>query len=234
MKRFFDPDLFARTYRDPLAWASLLVDLLPLIAVVLFGWKAVPLVALYWLENLIIGAFTALRMIGSVAGNIVNLAAALFMVPFFTVHYGMFCFGHGIFLRMFAGGSAGGGSHAPGIDGMRSLIDWALGTGTHMTWFVTAIIAVNALFYLVDFILRGGYRKADLQVEMFAPYGRIVTLHVAIILGAGLMLAFGQPLLGVLILIFLRVVFGIILNMMRQRKIEGGDSKVLNALAEAG
>jgi hypothetical protein len=48
------------------------------------------------------------------------------------------------------------------------------------------------------------------------------------------MLAFGQPLLGVLILIFLRVVFGIILNMMRQRKIEGGDSKVLNALAEAG
>jgi len=232
MKRFFDPDLFARTYRDPLAWASLLVDLLPVIAVVFFGWKAVPLVALYWLENLIIGAFTALRMIGTVAGNIANLAIALFMVPFFTFHYGMFCFGHGIFLRAFAGGD--GDIEGPGITGMRSLVDWALSTGSHMTWFVTAIIAVNALFYLVDFILRGGYRTAEIQVEMFAPYGRIVTLHVAIILGAGLMLAFGQPLLGVLILIVLRVVFGMILNMMRQKKIEGGGSKVLNALAEAG
>ena len=54
MNRFFDPDLFARAYRDPMAWLTLLVDLLPVIAVVFFGWKAVPLVALYWLENLVI------------------------------------------------------------------------------------------------------------------------------------------------------------------------------------
>ncbi len=48
------------------------------------------------------------------------------------------------------------------------------------------------------------------------------------------MMAFGQPLLGVLILIILRVAFGMILNMLRQRKIEGGGSKILNAVAEAG
>ena len=233
MKRFFDPDLFWRTYRDPLSWLTLLVDLLPVTAVILFGWSAVPLVALYWLENLIIGAFTILRMLGTVAANVVNLAMALFMVPFFTVHYGMFCFGHGIFLRAFAGGGSGG-SDAPGYDGMRSLVEWALGTGPHMMWFVTAIIAVNGVFFLVDFVLRGGYREAQLPVEMFAPYGRIVTLHVAIILGAGLMLALGQPLLGVLILIVLRVAFGMALNMLRRRRIDGEGSAVLNAVAEAG
>jgi hypothetical protein len=231
MNRFFDPDLFARTYRDPMAWLTLLVDLLPIIAVVFFGWKAVPLVALYWLENLVIGAFTVLRMIGTAANNVLNLAGAAFMVPFFTVHYGMFCFGHGIFLRSFAGGEEGSG---PFGGGPLSLIDWALSTGSHMIWFVMAIIGVNAIFYVTDFILRGGYREAELGAEMFAPYGRIVTLHVAIILGAGLMLAVGQPLLGVLILIILRVVFGMILNMLRQRKIEGGGSKLMNAVAEAG
>ena len=231
MNRFFDPDLFARTYRDPMAWLTLLVDLLPVIAVLFFGWSAVPLVALYWLENLIIGTFTILRMLGTAANNVLNLARAAFMVPFFTVHYGMFCYGHGIFLRSFAGGDEGAGPF--GGDPL-SLIDWALGSGSHMMWFVSAIIAVNAVFYLVDFILRGGYREAQIQTDMFAPYGRIVTLHVAIILGAGLMMAFGQPLLGVLILIMLRVAFGMILNMLRQRRIEGGSNSVLNAVAEAG
>ncbi len=232
MNRFFDPDLFARTYRDPLAWLTLLVDLLPIIAVIFFGWKAVPLVALYWLENLVIGAFTIFRMLGTIAANALNIPIALFMVPFFTVHYGMFCFGHGIFLSAFAGGKVG--DAAPGIDGMRTLVDWALGTGPYMLWFIGAIILVNAIFYLVDFIGRGDYRNTQLPVEMFAPYGRIVTLPVAIILGAGLMLAVGQPLLGVLILIILRVAFGMILNMLRRRKIEGGGSKLMNAVAEAG
>lgn len=232
MNRFLDPDLFVRTYRDPLAWLTLLVDMLPVIAVVFFGWKAVPLVALYWLENLVIGAFTIFRMLGTIAANLLNIPIALFMVPFFTVHYGMFCFGHGIFLSAFAGG--GVGDPSPGFNGMRTLVDWALGTGPYMLWFVGAIILVNAIFYVVDFIGRGDFRNTQLPVEMFAPYGRIVTLHVAIILGAALMLAFGQPLLGVLILIMLRVGFGMVLNMLRQRKIEGGGSKLANAIAEAG
>ena len=62
MKSFLGPDLIARTYRDPIAVAVLLVDLLPILAVLVFGWGATPLVALYWLENLVIGMFTVLRM----------------------------------------------------------------------------------------------------------------------------------------------------------------------------
>ncbi|HAE94268.1 MAG TPA: hypothetical protein DCG65_06890, partial [Hyphomonas atlantica] len=52
----------------------------------------------------------------------------------------------------------------------------------------------------------------------FSPYGRIVTLHVAIILGA--LLAFGsdEPLFGVLLLILMRVVFGIALSAYRQHR----------------
>ena len=226
MKRFIDPDLIGRTYRDPLALLSLAVDLLPIAAVILFGWKAVPLVALYWLENLVIGAFTILRMIGTVANNVVNIGIVLFMVPFFTVHYGMFCYGHGVFLQSFSG------AHQFNESPLQ-LVQWALGSGSYMMWFVAAIIAVNAAFYVVDYILRGGYREAQPQVEMFAPYGRIVTLHVAIILGAGIMMAFGQPMLGVLILIFLRVVFGMILNLMRRRKIEGTGGPLFTAMAEA-
>ena len=53
--RFIDPSEVARAYRDPLSWASLAVDLLPILAVIAFSWGPTPLVALYWLENLVIG-----------------------------------------------------------------------------------------------------------------------------------------------------------------------------------
>ena len=118
--RFVDPAEIVRAYRDPLSLASLAVDLLPIVAVIAFGWGATPLVALYWLENLVIGVFTVARMIGTAFANVGNLLGALFMAPFFTVHYGGFCYGHGVFLSVFAGQD-----DFPSPEG---LLRWALGT----------------------------------------------------------------------------------------------------------
>jgi len=209
--RFIDPSEVARAYRDPLSWASLAVDLVPVIAVIAFGWSATPLVALYWLENLVIGLFTIARMLGSAIGNLLNLAAALFMGPFFFVHYGAFCYGHGVFLHAFA---TDGGD----LPGPLGLIAWAAGTAPEMLWFVGAIVLVNLAFLAIDYFGRGEYRTSNPGAEMFQPYGRIVTLHVAIILGAGLAFALNEPLLGVLLLILIRVVFGVVLTVLRRRK----------------
>jgi hypothetical protein len=211
-KPILDPAELARAYRDPLSWAALSVDLLPVVAVLAFGWGATPLVALYWLENLVIGLFTIFRMIGTAAAALLNLATALFVVPFFTVHYGGFCFGHGVFLNAFA---TGGENVFPTPVG---LVRWAVGTAPEMLWFVAAIAAVSALFYAVDFIGRGEYRRSNPMAEMFSPYGRIVTLHIAIILGAAVAFSLNEPLLGVLLLILIRVVFGVAMTVMRRRK----------------
>ncbi len=210
--RFFDPSELVRAYRDPLSWVSLAVDLAPVWAVFVFGWTATPLVALYWLENLVIGVFTILRMIGTALSSVVSFAMALFMVPFFFFHYGMFCFVHGIFVRAFAGGEDGGAFEPV------SLIQWALGTAPEMVGFVAAIAGVSLLFYVFDFLGRGEYKTSNPQAEMFSPYGRIVTLHIAIILGAGVAFSLNEPLAGVLLLIFIRVVFGIVMTVLRRRK----------------
>jgi hypothetical protein len=209
--RFLDPSEVARAYRDPLSLVSLAVDLMPVIAVFAFGWGATPLVALYWLENLVIGAFTILRMIATALASFVSLAMTLFIVPFFFFHYGMFCFVHGIFIRAFAPGEDDGAFEPV------SLIQWALGTAPEMLWFLAAIIVVSALYYAFDFLWRGEYKASNPQQEMFSPYGRIVTLHIAILLGAGVAFSLNEPLAGVLLLIFIRVLFGMFQTVQRRR-----------------
>lgn len=201
----------ARAFRDPLAWVSLGVDLLPILAIAAFGWGAVALVALYWLENLVIGVFTILRMVGAGFFRPAMLAVCLFTVPFFCAHYGLFSYGHGLFVRELAG------AHSAD-DTISGLIGWALGTGAHMPLFVAAIALINAAFYARDYIIRGEARESNPFQEMFMPYDRIITLHVALILGALLTLKLGQPLLGVLFLLLIRVAYGLLTALRRRKK----------------
>lgn len=207
------PSLIARAYADPLARLNLAVDFLPILAIFLFGWGATPLVALYWLENLVIGVFAAARILGSglammKRGNNEG-AGAFFLAPFFCVHYGGFCWGHGVFLATFA-------MPEMGFPDPRLLIGWALSSGPHIVWFLAAIIAANLAVFLIDFIGRGEINRVNPADEMGAPYGRIFTLHIAIILGAAFAFGAGDPLMGVLLLILIRVAFGMILA-VRQR-----------------
>ncbi len=72
------------------------INLLPVIGTIVFGWSALSLILIYWIENLIIGAINALKMLiaGGTAGW-VGLLASLFLTAFFAVHYGFFCYAHG-------------------------------------------------------------------------------------------------------------------------------------------
>ena len=127
MLSWLSPENLSRTYRDPVAWAILLVDLFPVYAIFAFGWDATSLVFLYWLENVVIGAMTLLRMItSSVRMGIVGLPVMVFLGPFFTFHYGMFCFVHGVFLVAFSAMSGGGDMGFPSPLGV---VGFALASG---------------------------------------------------------------------------------------------------------
>lgn len=218
MLNFLDLNTLARTYRDPIAWLILAVDLFPIIAVLTMGWGAVALVFLYWLENLIIGAVTLAKMTATSMrdgpGGLIGMA---FLGPFFFVHYGMFCFVHGVFVGVFANLST---NTDPGFPTPFSLIDQALASGPNMATFVLAIIAVQVILYVQDYIWRGAYRESSIQTEMMAPYGRIVVLHFGIFAGAFAMVALGEPMLGVLALIFLRALWGVFLTVRRRMQLD--------------
>lgn len=89
--------------------ALVAANLVPLFGVAFLGWRLYDVMLIYWLENGVIGAFTALRM----ATATEERASALAFVPFFTVHYGLFWLVHGVFVVTLFGAEGPFGS-APG------------------------------------------------------------------------------------------------------------------------
>ncbi|MEO0548514.1 MAG: DUF6498-containing protein [Pseudomonadota bacterium] len=226
MNHYLDPNTLARTYRDPVALAILAVDLFPAFAVIGLGWGAVPLVFLYWLENLVIGVVALARMLAtSMKDSPVGALGMLFVGPFFVVHYGMFCFVHGIFVATFANEGLTGGGESFGFPTPLGLIDIALSSGPYLPNFLLVIIALQVFLFVRDFLMRGEYLEASIEKEMRAPYGRIVVLHFGLFAGAFALVTLGEPMLGVLFLIIFRAVFGVILTVGRRYRLDEAQAK---------
>ncbi len=91
--------LSPRYLSTPSALALIAANLLPLAGVLLWGWDLYGLMLLYWMETGIIGLFGILQI------ALTARWAALFMVPFFIVHFGGFMMGHLLFLTALFGGT---------------------------------------------------------------------------------------------------------------------------------
>lgn len=229
----------------PLAFL-IAANLIPVAGVLIWGWSVFEIVALYWFENVIIGAFNILKMLTASgefptqeqlkqAGNanehpdmpeyLRNPAATggirhgikLFLIPFFTVHYGMFCLVHGVFVGVLLGGKGGGMAMSGGpFEGVGRMFQVIFGSGGK--WFVLAVVASHLVSYLANFIWKGEFRRVSASDLMMAPYGRIVVLHVAIILGAFVITALGSPLFLLLLLITGKIVLDAKLHIRSHRK----------------
>lgn len=122
-----------------------------------------------------------------------------FFIPFFTVHYGMFCLVHGVFIFVLLGGDGMIGMGPGPFGGLYSRVTSVLSNGL---WIALWGLVVSHLFsYIYYFLYLGEYRRTNVAMLMMAPYGRIVVLHVAILFGAFATHLLGQPLVLLLLLI---------------------------------
>lgn len=190
--------------RYPSLVGSILVNVAPLAGILFWGWGIGPLVLLYWLENVVVGGVTLLRMITSGLASGVAAVGLLFIVPFFVFHYGLFCFVHGIFVMVFLGGAQ---QTSTLVDSPVALFEAALHAAPNMPWMLGLIAAWRLTLFLTQFVLRGEFERSNPMIEMGRPYGRIITLHFAIFAGAFAMMALGQPTWGMFALIGLKTVF---------------------------
>jgi hypothetical protein len=236
-------DVYRRTASTRTAIALVAANAIPLIGVLFLGWSLLTILVIYWVENGIVGLWNVPKIIlaqGSIVPTRWNMppsaAAALStlrlpgagragLALFFIVHYGLFWLGHGFFvLNLPAFASFGASVLEPCID-----------TGTFPTFpdagaacapgpfgglvGPSVALAAVALFlshgasFLFNYLGRREYLNASPPVQMFAPYGRVVVLHLTIIFGAFIAALLGAPIGALIVLVVLKTAFDLRLHL---------------------
>jgi Family of unknown function (DUF6498) len=182
------------------AWVLVAANLVPLVGVLLWDWSVFALLALFWMENVMLGVFFALRMLCADPRDAALWAGKLFMVPFFCFHYGMFTAIHGVFVFSLFGGKSYSAS------GLQVLEPAARAASELGLWLpLGALLASHAFSFLWNYLVGGEFRRASLPALMAKPYGRVVVLHLAIILGGFGAMALGSPVWALLVLLALKI-----------------------------
>lgn len=193
---------------------------LPLVGVLLLGWDWREVVLLYWFENISIGlamVVTLWRTAHAPAAtpdpetaqtapptppdttqapptdptrNMEGPVAGTFLAGFFAMHYGMFTLVHGVFVLLLVGGIMAPVESTTPINWWGVLTVWVIGTAVQL-W--AAIVGPLPR-------LRG-------TMLMFSVYPRIFALHITIILGVFVILAFQWGAAAALLLIGLHALF---------------------------
>lgn len=196
-----------------------LVNLLPLGGVLFFNWDVAALVVLYWSENLVLGFFTLTKML--VTSPLGGLPLGLF----FIIHYGGFCAGHGMFILMLlmdADVDSMSGDPWPLflvfpqmlINVVREVLAQA-----PPQWMVAfaALFVSHGVSFVLNFLLGPEREQGNPGKLMSAPYGRIVVLHIAIIFGGFAVMALGQPVAMLLVLVLLKIGLDVKLHLREHR-----------------
>ena len=189
----------------------ILANLVPLAGVLLLDWQVFDILLLYWVENVVIGIINVLRM------AVCRSRDALFMIPFFIVHYGMFCFGHLSAIVAFFGDA----------EGIASAVDIFVGEGFAESlrsplWIgIVAIFLSHLVSFFSNFVAAGEYRNTTARALMQRPYGRIIALHIAVIIGAGLVEWLGSPVWMLAVLVAAKIAMDLRLHASERRKLSG-------------
>jgi hypothetical protein len=221
-------------------------NLVPLAGVLWWGWNVYALLILYWLENGIIGAINVAKIrraegtAGSgvatfrMSGQATQSKAA--MVGFFVMHYGIFWAVHGIFvftLPLFLGlGSVAadvGDGLTPTVrpDGSVALDGLFPSVDAGLRWDVIVVGGIGLAIshvasYFLNFVGRGEYRRVSPAAQTMAPYGRLLVLHMTIILGALFSGFAGSPVGAVAVLVVAKTVLDLVLHVAEHRRAGGG------------
>jgi len=172
------------------------------VGIVFFAWPTFTVLALYWLENVIIGAFTTLRILaaGAVTGRYFG---SLAIAAFFTLHYGFFCLVHGFFVAALFGGIRPGGSF---VDPVLLMVGRIAGDRIGALVVAAMVVAAAADAWRAAKAIDPDDTKA-VDKTMASPYGRIVVLHLVLIGGGMLMMLLQLPSVAALLLVAFKLVY---------------------------
>jgi hypothetical protein len=213
-------------WRQPSVIAMVLANLVPVFGVLVLHWEVFPLMFLFWSENVIVGAFNVLKMLTNQPASPVMWIGKIFFIPFFCFHYGMFTLVHGMFVIDIFGGHANGAHGFKGMHGFPGPAEfWNIAVQNQLVWAILGLAVSRGVSFVANYIGKGEYQRVGLQQLMGQPYGRVMIMHVAILVGGFLMMALHSPVVGLLLLVILKTMFDLGSHVGERKKFAPVSSK---------
>lgn len=183
----------------PSVFILIAANLLPLAGVLWLDWSVQEVLLLYWTESVIVGFVNVLRIAVSQAPVI----SKLFLIPFFIVHFGAFCYAHLTAVIYLLGAASRGPNPLSALPPFTDSLFWIASGG---------ILLSHLFSFAVNFIGTGEYRRTPPGELMHRPYSRIMIMHVTIIVGAIVIERLGSPIALLLVMIGAKTVVDVFMH----------------------
>jgi hypothetical protein len=177
----------------------ILANLVPVAGIFLFNWDVFSILFFYWIESAVVGLFNIAKMFMIKSVNAFGVSHKTSGIVFFIVHYSLFMLGHGVFLYAL---------FAP-VDIRASTIILA----------VISLTISHGVSFVTNYIGHKEYEKVTLSQQMVAPYGRIVFMHITIILCGFLISLTGTNQVLLIALIIFKITIDVITHLKEHTKL---------------
>jgi hypothetical protein len=191
----------------------ILANLMSVYGVFFLGWTVYSVVLFFWFENIVIGILNILKMLFAEPTSILKWFSKFLLIPFFVVHYGIFTLIHGIIVvGIFGGHFADGGFDAIVMSAFYAVRDQGL--------FIPAIALFisHGFSFIWNYIYKGEYKAASLQMVMAGPYGRVIVLHATVILGGFLVMESKAPMVFMLMVVAIKIIMDVMAHIREHEK----------------
>jgi len=204
-------------------------NLVPLAGVLWLGWDLLLILALYWVENGVVGVINILKILRAegtapvpgwtMNGRPISERSPRAVAAFFSFHYGLFWVVHGVFVFTLIPAIASDPSLGP-----NGAIPAPL-AGPNLDLGILALGAIGLGFshgvsFWTNYLGRGEYKKLAPAQVMMQPYGRLVIMHLTILLGAFVSIFLGTPVGSLLVLIVGKTALDLAFHLRQHRPME--------------
>jgi len=185
-------------------------NLVPLFGVIFLDWSIYPILIAYWIENVIIGYFTYIKIPLSMGTDTDKTILSLFHIPNmpekmvinrFLRDYSFFCVVHGVLLFIF----------------------FFVGVKFQLSFFYSILLMVTFTFvshlisYKSNFLGKKEYLSTSPRQQMIMPYSRIMIMHLVVLMGGLVVEDRGYKLVTVAFLIILKTSVDLVSHLFEHR-----------------
>jgi hypothetical protein len=195
----------------------ILVNLIPAVGVLLFGWEVFDVIFIYVMETIIIGLMNILKMAFSTVlegksaeSPMMVHGLKLFLIPFFTVHYFFFVVIQTIFVFFLMNQTS-----QPEL--IPDLIWSICSEQTPIRLALLGLVISHLFSFQINYIGKREYARTGLLRLMMLPYVRIFIQQFVVIIGAFLIMLFNTPNVFVLLLVILKIIADVFMHLKMHR-----------------